>query len=603
MALSRAREESRLAALPETPGGLAALRPFRDGNSRSGRSGHRRSCHGRGGNDVSGAEKLALLHEVRHTEYMIATEVELFSTPDGRAFKRRRGSKSDWESLGLEHIAGGLTRESSEWYNGRLAHAGRALGANVIEAAKIADLLGDAWNSISARDESLRAIWAALRGGEAAALVTAAKEMLGEECHERTHLADLQRAMVRVFVWLREAEDGIRKLAIISAKLVAFSLSGLEILAAMGCRASWAHELRHAGGEAMEDFRNDPTDERLVSAIVENYLYAGRQTQATESHVESGFQTRRKRSLSNVLPLRGFGKRQWGPNMQHQDPKRVRHENSLIATEVRPFPGDSGEAFFKRRGSLGDAQSLRTERIAGLLFGETSQWFNGCFAFAASGLGRNIVQAAKALDRLGDVAWSVGGRRIGLHSIAASFTGSEGEAILRAAQLLSSSSNASQFCAEELRSAIFEIFAFLKANERTMQRLACANAKLLAFSLGGLECLAVLSSRERWGGQLCEQLGAHCPAVKAFAQQPHCDARMIHAIAACYDHALRENACIWTTDMQMPASVSFYEIALSGRHFPLSRTGRDACALDKAISEWGIQSAIEAEQTIQRFRS
>ena len=215
---------------------------------------------------------------VKFNDYLLAREVRPFPGPDGTAFVKRRGSKGDAESLGLKKIAGNLTYLTSEWLNGRLAHAGSFLGANVEELVKMMTLLGDIPQSPGGMKTGLSPIASALSGEEGAAVIRAAKTLNMQHEDSSRQPAELQRAIVKVFSFLKSVERPTQKLACMSAKLLAFSFSALEITAALSARDHWADQL-HSQAELhnadIKAFVREPSsDSKLVKAIVASYLDA-----------------------------------------------------------------------------------------------------------------------------------------------------------------------------------------------------------------------------------------------------------------------------------------------------------------------------------------
>ena len=206
----------------------------------------------------------------------------------------------------------------------------------------------------------------------------------------------------------------------------------------------------------------------------------------------------------------------------------------LLAKETRPFPAADGSSFIKRRGSKGDTDSLSVKKIAGSMTNVSSEWFNGRLAHAGSFLGANVEEAEKMFILLGSAAQGPGGAKTGLSALSKALTGDGAHEVMGAAKLLNTSNEGVARKPQDMQQAAIRMFRFLKENERPVQKLACMSAKLLSFSMSGLEALAALSARDQWSDALHEQSDLHNAAVKNFIRDPHSDKTLVKAIAACY---------------------------------------------------------------------
>ena len=258
----------------------------------------------RGRNDMFGLSKqrsegnrirkrLRLSGNFRHSmvklsNYLLARAVRPFPSPDGSAFIRQPGIEGDMESLGLKMIAGMLTHSNSEWCNGRFAHAGSYLGANVEELAKVMELFGDVSSYRVAAETGLCQISAALSRSKGSSVIRAAKCLNVRAGSSFRCCSELQRAIVEIFALLQSVEGPIRKLARTSAKLLAFSLSALEALAALSARDHWARQLRCQTPLHNADtvaFMHEPaSDSKLMAAIVSCYMDAQTPSETWQAH-------------------------------------------------------------------------------------------------------------------------------------------------------------------------------------------------------------------------------------------------------------------------------------------------------------------------------
>ena len=220
-------------------------------------------------------------------------------------------------------------------------------------------------------------------------------------------------------------------------------------------------------------------------------------------------------------------------DQEHRHPT-VKFGDYVLAREVRPFPGADGSSFIKRRGSKNDTESLSVKKIGGSLTNVNSEWFNGRLAHAGSFLGANVEEAAKMLSLLGPEAQGPGAMKTGLGALSSALTGPGSEEVTNAARLMNTSNEDLPRKPQDMQQAAVVVFRFLKENERPIQKLACMTAKLLAFSMSGLETLAALSSRDQWADALHEQTDLHNAAVKNFIREPKSDKHLVKAIAACY---------------------------------------------------------------------
>ena len=218
---------------------------------------------------------------------------------------------------------------------------------------------------------------------------------------------------------------------------------------------------------------------------------------------------------------------------EHRHPA-VKFGDSLLAREVRPFPGADGSSFIKRRGSKNDTESLSLSKIGGSMTNVNSEWFNGRLAHAGSFLGANVEEAAKMLTLLGPAAQCPGAAKTGLKAMSVALTGPGSEEVMQSARLMNTSNDDLARSPQDMQKAAIVIFRFLKENERPMQKLACMTAKLLAFSMSSLEALAALSSRQQWADALHEQSELHNSSVKNFIREPKSDKNLVKAIATCY---------------------------------------------------------------------
>ena len=226
-------------------------------------------------------------------------------------------------------------------------------------------------------------------------------------------------------------------------------------------------------------------------------------------------------------------------DQDHRHPA-VKFGDYFISKDVRPFPGADGSSFIKRRGSKNDTESLSVKKIGGSMTLLSSEWFNGRLAHAGSFLGANFEEAAKMFSLLGSSAQGPGAMKTGLGTLSAALTGPGSGEVTGAAKLLNTSNEDLDRRPQDVQQAAIALFRFLREHERPIQKLACLSAKLLAFSLSGLEALAALSSRDQWSDALHEQADLHNAAVKSFIREPRSDKHLVKAIAACYQDFVTE---------------------------------------------------------------
>ena len=210
----------------------------------------------------------------------------------------------------------------------------------------------------------------------------------------------------------------------------------------------------------------------------------------------------------------------------------VQYKDAFVAREIRPYPGEDGASFFKRRSSRSDAETLSLHRIGEGMTHMNNEWFNGRFAHAMSFLCQNIREADDILHRI-EPQETAGLKAVGLYNLASFFKSKEGDAFKRAARLLNFYVEVDRE-EDDLSEGVKVIFKHLRKLEKDMRRAAVMSAKLLAFSMQGLEALAALETRDAWADALHSQSSLHNDDVMKFVRAPKDDEALLDAIVSTY---------------------------------------------------------------------
>ena len=197
---------------------------------------------------------------------------------DGQSFFRRNGSTGDSQTLTPKKIQQGLSHETSEWHNGRLANATSFLAGNLRQLVAITNLspttpeLTEDTQSFKRTGIPQLASYFSTSDGKK--LARAARYLDFNAAEERNE-EDLAVALVHLFKEVPKLSAWCQRSALYSVKLLAASLQILEVVAVVEDRDGWAESLhvqRQKQNASVLNFMRSPDDdEALLQAIIGCY--------------------------------------------------------------------------------------------------------------------------------------------------------------------------------------------------------------------------------------------------------------------------------------------------------------------------------------------